>query len=141
MVLVSLLLILLSGIPVILWSGTVSTAAGILVALSIVGIVVFYLDAGFYTAYILEADHLLIVSHFRKVRIAYRDIRSLRPGGFWGLVSFGAFKRFALSRKNVIIHSAYGRWERVSLSPAQQDHFTSELLERISHATHHSANQ
>ena len=130
----ALLAVLVAAIPTVLWTQQVSEPVTWISVIVVIGLILYFIDLTFYMVYILEEDSLVITSHFRHLRISYRMMRSIQPGGLTGLVSFFGHKRFALTGKNVIIKLAPGfLWRSVSVSPQQEHVFIETLLARIDH--------
>lgn len=123
--------VLVAAIPLILWSETVSaTVTGISVVILVL-MSIYYIDIAFYTYYVLDREQLVITSHIRQLFFPYRTMTSLQPGGLHGLLSVGNKKRFALSRRNVIIKLTKGPWKAISVSPKDKELFIQTILERI----------
>ncbi len=125
--------ILAAGIPMIIWYGNISPAFTGLAVAGIIASLLYFVDLGFYSYYVLEENELIVTSHLRQFSFPYRAMRELRPGGLGALVSMGRRKRFALSRKNVIIKLQDGPWHTISVSPKEKDYFISQILDRIDH--------
>lgn len=123
--------VLIAGIPLILWTSSVGPVASAATVLAMVLGSIYYIDIAFYSYYVLDREQLVVTSHIRQLFFPYRTMVSLKPGGLHGLLSIGAKKRFALSRKNVIIKLAKGPWKSISVSPKDQELFIQTILERI----------
>jgi hypothetical protein len=132
-IVVFLIIVVAAGIPLVLWSAPITRWGGLLVALVLAAYVLYLIDLAFYSVYILDNNELIITSHLRHAAFPYRLMRALQPGGFWALFSVAHQKRFALSRKNVIIKLASGPWKTISVSPRDRDAFINQILERIDH--------
>ena len=130
-IVVVVILALGSGILMVLWWTSIDRAAAIITALVLAAAMIFFIDIGFYSVYILDDEGLTISSHIRHVHFAYRNMRSLQPGGLGALFSIPTRKRFALSRKNVIIKLVNSPWKAISVSPVARDSFVNTILERI----------
>lgn len=130
-ILSALILMFVSIIPVALWMTTLSVPMTILLVIIAIGLALYFIDMTFYSMYVLQKDALHIVSNLRHAVFPYREMRALKPGGIAALFSRGVHKRFALSRKNVIIKLAEGRWSTISVSPQDKDRFLHTILERI----------
>lgn len=128
---VVLLLMLVASIPRVVWLSDGLTAMGVGAAVLLVLFIAYMVDVVFYSLYVLDKDQLVVVNHFRTAHVPYRDMAALQPGGVRSLVSFSNHKRFALSRKNVIIKLSRGQWRSISVSPERRDDFVRILLERI----------
>ncbi len=124
---------LAAGIPLMLWTELISRAAALVTSLILFGVIIYFIDIAFYSVYVLDDEGLTIVSHLRQAMFPYRNMRALQPGGVLALFSFARRKRFALSRKNVIIKLAGSPWNAISVSPRDRDVFINQILERIDH--------
>jgi hypothetical protein len=123
--------VIIAGIPLILWTATVGPVASGFTVLALVLAGIYYIDIAFYSYYVLDREQLVVTSHIRQLFFPYRTMLSLQPGGIHGLISVGSKKRFALSRKNVIIKLAKGPWKSISVSPKDKELFIQTILERI----------
>jgi hypothetical protein len=92
---------------------------------------IYFVDIAFYTYYVLDREQLVVTSHIRQLFFPYRTMTSLQPGGLHGLISVGSKKRFALSRRNVIIKLTKGPWKAISVSPKDTELFIQTILSRI----------
>lgn len=133
------LVALLVAIPRLFMVGGGFQVYTVVAIAAIAAMVLYLVDIAFYSFYVLADDELLIVNHLRVVHIPYRSMTALQPGGFLALFSFGSRKRFALSRKNVIIKLSHGMWRSISVSPVRQEDFVRKLLERIDAERSHRA--
>jgi hypothetical protein len=133
-------LLLVFSIPLVLWS-PVSWEAKFISTLGVILAVLYFLDITFFCYYQLTPQGLIIGSQIRSYLIPYRTMVKIEPGNFWNLISFYHQKRFALSSRNMKITLSRGIWRRITISPADPEHFTTALLnhidrERSSRITH-----
>jgi|GEM_PF-3827038 len=133
------IIVMLASIPLVLWSPDINRIVGIVSALVLLAMIIVVVDTVFYTLYVLDNEGLTVVSHLRHSVFPYRNMRALKPGGFVSLISFATHKRFALSRKNVIIKLANEHWKGISVSPKETDAFVNYILERIDQERSHRA--
>lgn len=124
---------LAAGIPLMLWTDLMGRAAALVASAILLAVIIYFIDIAFYSVYVLDDEGLTVVSHLRQALFPYRNMRSLQPGGVLALFSFARRKRFALSRKNVIIKLAGSPWSAISVSPRERDVFVNQILERIDH--------
>jgi hypothetical protein len=122
-----------SGILMVLWWSGIPKIAGVVTALILAAAIVYIVDIAFYSFYALDDKGLSVMSHLRHAFFPYRDMRALQPGGVMALFSFSHKKRFALSRRNVIIKIVNSHWKTISVSPEARDEFIHTILERIDH--------
>ncbi|CAN5142709.1 hypothetical protein BH11PAT4_BH11PAT4_6890 [soil metagenome] len=122
---------LIAAIPLVLWTVAIGPVASGLSVLAMVLGGIYYIDIAFYSYYVLDREQLVVTSHIRQLFFPYRTMLSLQPGGIHGLISVGSRKRFALSRRNVIIKLAKGPWKSISVSPKDKELFIQTILERI----------
>jgi len=125
--------VMLASILLVLWSPLVTRWIGLVSALVLVGMLIWFIDGIFYSFYVLDNEGLMVVSHLRHLSFPYRNMRTLKAGGAISLISYASYKRFALSRKNVIIKLANEHWRAISVSPKDRDAFINHILERIDH--------
>lgn len=102
------------------------------IAIVVLVICILYLaDIGFFSYYQLEEDGLSIISQMRHAYFPYRDMIEIKPSNFFGLISFGSRKRFALSNRCFLIKLRRGHWRSITVSPAERDAFLNTLLTHI----------
>jgi hypothetical protein len=125
-----IILLALTGVPYVLWSGVpvwqqaVTIGVLLLMAVSVV-------DKVFFTVYELNSEGVAIHTQLRHYLIPYRVMREIHPGGLRGLITTKQRKRYALSRRNLIISITDSIWSEVSVSPEQMDTFLDTLLATI----------
>jgi len=125
------LLLLFSMVPVTLWYSTSSVLMKTITTVIVLGMLIYLVDVFFYSSYILNADGLIISGNLRHVVIPYRSMRELKSGGIRSLVSLGRHKRYALSRRSIVLKLNHEHWGSISLSPKHKDAFITALLQRI----------
>ncbi len=125
--LIGLFLLVVSTI----WYSVGSPALKTVTALALLVTIIYLVDVFFYSSYILNAEGLIIHGNLRHVLIPYRSMRELKSGGLRALVTIARHKRYALSRRNIVIKLQNEAWSSISLSPKHKDAFITALLQRI----------
>lgn len=123
-------LILLVSIPMT-FSLLGLSVQSIVTVLFLLGAIIYSVDIAFYSVYLLDKEGLVISSHFRQASFPYRSMSDIRHGGVNALLSWSKRKRFALSRRNLVIRLRYGHYRIVSVSPQNQEAFLREIIDRV----------
>jgi hypothetical protein len=125
-----LLVILVAAIPLLIWE-PIHLAEKIIGVSGLFIVILYLVDVTFFTHYILGEDELFITSQLREMRIPYRTMKTIRPGGIGALFSMGKHKRFSLSARGLTIQLSQGHWKYISISPQHQQKFLDHLMTLI----------
>jgi hypothetical protein len=122
--------VFVGAIPLIIW-GELELWQRVLIAGISLLLAVNAIDKIFFMVYELGPEGLAIHTQLRKAFVAYRDMNEIKPGGIRSLVTTKRRKRFALSRRNIVISITDPLWSEISISPQNSEVFLDQLLATI----------
>jgi hypothetical protein len=108
-----------------------STILTVIAIVVLAGTILYIVDVGFFSYYVLDDNALTVVSNIRHAIFPYRDMTDIKPSNVMGLFSFAGKKRYALSARCFQIVLRKGYWKSITVSPADRDFFLNSLISHI----------